>query len=402
MRGGKNSRSPYSTEYLESLDSIDAQILTELASLDPRNISDLARAVKRPIETVRYRYNRMARILNLKLTSYVVYSKLGLKRVSVFCFLTPKNVKTVGKALENLDYWTYLARFYGVTEGYYCVYALPAEQSDFLVKYLATMSQAGLIRHFVVHATGDPHVLATNFRGLDFRDHTWRFEWSKWLGELERDSAQTATGLADPQDFSPSADKICIRVLERIEDNSSTSFVEIANEIGLTPQDIRYHYFRHIMGRGIVSGFRPTILPFPRNVANHYTMFLKFHNTQSMVNFADWLSTTFLAMNYAKVIGENSLIAHTYMPTVEENNMHNFLFQMSETGYLDDYYYVPIDVQTFKGWSVRPEKFDVDTWQLNQETYLHGLREIIEQSSPSPKPQLAAGQMTSAPQTAER
>ncbi len=387
---------------MESLDSIDAQILTELSSLDPRNISDLARAVKRPIETVRYRYNRMARILNLKLTSYVVYSKLGLKRLSTFCFLNPKNVKTVGKALENLDYWTYLARFYGVTEGYYGIYALPAEHSDFLVKYLATMSQAGLINRLVVHATGDPHVLAANFKGFDFSDHTWRFEWAKWLGELERDSQQTAAGLADPQDFSPSADRVCTRVLEKIEDNSSTSFVEIANDIGLTPQDIRYHYFRHIMGRGIVSGFRPTILPYPRNVANTYTVFLKFHNTQSMVNFADWLSTTFLAMNYVKVIGEDSLIAHTYIPTVEEIKMHDFLFQMFETGYIDDYYYVPIDVQTFKGWSIRPEKFDGEAWQLNQETYLGGLREIIEQASPPSKPQAVAQQMTTAPQTATR
>lgn len=393
MRGNGGNRPYHSTDYLESLDSIDAEILTELSRCDPRNISLLAREVKRPIETVRYRYNRMARILNLRLTSYVVYSKLGLKRLSVFCYLSPKQLKAVGKALENLDFWTYLARFYGVNDGYYGVYAIPAEQSEFLVKYLATMSQGGLLRNYSAYATSDPHVIAANFSGFDFTHHTWRFEWSKWLGELDKVAQTTPPGLGDPSEFSVSADRVCMKVLERIEDNSATSFVEIASAIGLTPQDIRYHYFRHIMGRGIISGFRPTILPYPRSQANAYTLFLKFHDRKSMENFANWLSSSFIAMSYAKVIGEDSLIVHSYLPMVEENKMHDFLFQMSEAGFLDDYYYMPIDTGSFKGWSIRSEKFDGEGWPMNQEVYLRGLREIVELTGSQLKPPVPAVQL---------
>ncbi len=396
MRGNGENRPYQSTDYLESLDSIDAEILTELSKCDPRNISLLARIVKRPIETVRYRYNRMERILDLRLTSYVVYSKLGLKRLSVFCYLSPKQLKPAGKALENLDYWTYLARFYGVTDGYYGVYALPADQSDFLAKYLATMSQNGLLKHYAAYATGNPHVLAANFSGFDFNNHTWRFEWSKWLGELDRTAEATPPGLGDPSDYTVHADKVCMKILERLEDNSATSFVNIAGAIGLTPQDIRYHYFRHITGRGIISGFRPTILPYPRSQANTYTLFLKFHERKNMENFANWLSSSFIAWSYAKVIGEDSLIVHTYVPMVEENKMHDFLFQMSETGHLDDYYYVPIDIGSFKGWSIRPEKFDGEGWELSQEKCLRGLREVVEQSSSAVKPAVTAVQLQGA------
>ncbi len=393
MRGEEEGRPHYSMDYLESLDSIDAEILTELSSCDPRNISLLAREVKRPIETVRYRYNRMARILKLRLTSYIVYSKLGLKRLSVFCFLSPKNVKAVGKALENLDYWTYLARFYGVLNGYYGVYALPADQADFLAKYIATLNQNGLLKDCSVYATSDPHVVAANFRGFDFSHHTWRFEWSKWLAEIDRSTQQTSLGLDDPTDFSVSTDRVCLKVLEKVEDNSATSFVAMANAIGLTPQDIRYHYFRHIMGRGIISGFRPTILPYPRSIANAYTLFLKLHDRRCLVNFAEWLSSSFIAMSYAKVIGEESLIVHTYLPMVEENKMHDFLFQMSETGYLEDYYYVPMDMGSYKGWSIRPEKFDGETWPLSHEVYLRGLREILEPSGSLVKTEVPATQL---------
>lgn len=397
MRGNGESRPYHSTDYLESLDSIDAEILTELSKCDPRNISLLAREVKRPIETVRYRYNRMERILGLRLTSYVVYSKLGLKRLSIFCYLTPKQLKPAGNALENLDYWTYLARFYGVTDGYYGVYALPSEQSDFLGKYLATMSQNGLLKNYAAYVTGNPHVLAANFSGFDFNHHTWRFEWSKWLGELDRTTESTPPGLGDPSDYSVYADKVCMKVLERLENNSATSFVDIASVIGLTPQDIRYHYFKHIAGRGIISGFRPTILPYPRSQANTYTLFLKFHGRKSMENFANWLSSSFIAWNYAKVIGEDSLIVHTYVPMVEENRMHDFLFQMSETGYLDDYYYMPIDIGSFKGWSIRPEKFNGEGWELNQENCLRGLREIVEQSGLATKPPVPTVQLQGSP-----
>lgn len=93
------------------------------------------------------------------------------------------------------------------------------------------------------------------------------------------------------------------------------------------------------------------------------------------------------------MIGEDSLIVHTYVPMVEENKMHDFLFQMSETGHLDDYYYAPIDIGSYKGWSIRSEKFNGEGWELNQEKCLRGLREIVEQSGLATKPPVPAVQL---------
>ena len=113
--------------YLKMLDTTNAKILEGLGNHGPRNVLALAKSIGLPPTTVAFRIKKLMKEGFLRIRTNLNYSKLGLMKAVLVAESKPGQKRKLQQVIDNLDYWTYEVRCYGKYDGYYTVFAFPAE-----------------------------------------------------------------------------------------------------------------------------------------------------------------------------------------------------------------------------------------------------------------------------------
>jgi len=363
--------------YLKVLDPINAKIIEGLGRHDPKNISALAKSIGRPSTTVAFRIKKLMGEGYLKVRAKLNSPKLGLMKAVLFADTKHGLEEKLFKVIENVGYWSYIASCYGKFNGFYAVFSFPAVYKKKLEDYLDQAKQLGVLSNYVFHWTTNIYEVAPNFNWFDFKKRAWSFPWEKWVKEILKNSRNLPTHLMDPKIYAVMFDKIDLLILKEMEKNGTIGFTELAQVVKITPQGVRHRYYQHVVKRGLIAEYEISIFPYPLQSSDLCGIFLDFENEESLAKFVNTLQNKPFILNYAKAIGRNSLVVHSYTPKIEFSNFIESLNRLVENGLVKDFFYVTLDVASFRRQTVSFEYFKDGKWIYNHEEKMKELMTIV-------------------------
>lgn len=117
----------------------------------------------------------------------------------------------------------------------------------FFIQVLERLREEGLVEDYMVFREYKKEVFPIDFSTFDF-------DSLRFLDNFILDSPRFSFQLPDlADDFKP--DWYDIVILGKRQDNPLRSWDEIGKDIGLTRSDVLFHYFDHVVGRGLIDAF---------------------------------------------------------------------------------------------------------------------------------------------------
>ncbi len=364
-------------QYIKMLDPVNATIIEALGKSDPRNLLALAKEIDLPPTTLTFRVKKLMKKGFLRIRAKVNSHKLGLMKAVLIADANHGHVEALLKAIENIGYWTYTARCYGRCNGVYAVFSFPFEQRAALEEYLEKARHIGAISNYILLWTTNIFEVAPNFDWFDFKRRTWNFGWHKWLDEVVNSSADLPERLEDPESYEIEVDYIDLLILKELEKDGMQDFTELSKVAKITPQAVRHRFHQHVLKRELIAEYEVAIFPYPLQISDLYTFVFSFANERALAKFAASLVDKPFVVSRAKVIGKNSLVVHHYIPKVEFSNFVESLNHLAVSGIIEDFFYVSLDVASFKRQTVSYEFFHEGKWQYNASEALKKLTKIV-------------------------
>ncbi len=363
--------------YLKTLDPINAQIIRECCRQGPNNLSSIARSLKIPIETVRYRFRKLRELRILQFDVFARYSKLGLTRCSLFANATANGGSQLENTCSAIPYWTYLTRCFGKDEGFYGVYALPyANRSDF-ESYWREAVSLGILKDFQTIFTGDPHTATPNFQLFNFKKHCWVFQWEEWIEETRLAPTKSShPALKDPQAYKSEVDLADLQILALLELDATRGMSEIGKRLGFTTSGVKYHWDNHIAHRGVVEGYRTVTLGYPLGFSDLFAFHFRCGDAERLAQLVNFLSDKVFVVSFAKVLRENELIAHIFIPKSEFEGMMQYMYGIRRAGVFQDFSYVKLDLNGYSMESLSPSNYESGYWKYDLDKHLEKLRSL--------------------------
>jgi DNA-binding Lrp family transcriptional regulator len=363
--------------YLNALDEVNAKILEGLGAHGPRNISSLAKKLGLPSTTVAFRLSKLVKENGLQIRARLNFQKLGLKRAVVFAEAKPGKEKMLRKLVDNLQYWTYTIRSFGKFNGIYALFGFPEEFGQKIEDYFVEALKIGALDDYALYWTTELREMPPNFNWFDFKRRSWNFPWELWVMEVVQASEIPSQRLLDPESYPVLVDVTDLLLLKELEKDGATEFKELAKVVEMTPEAVRYRFQDHILKRGLISDYEISIFPYPHQSSDLSSFVIEFKDRNVLAKFANSLSNKPFILNYTKVIGQNSLIVHFYVPKIEFSNLVDTINSLIEANIVERFFHVILDISSYKRQTVSYEFFENNKWIYNHEGTIHNLQKIL-------------------------
>lgn len=368
-------------QYTKMLDPINAKILEGLGTCGPRNIRFLAKSNYLPPTTVGFRIKKLIKEGYLSINANLDHSKLGLMKAVLLTDPLPGIEERFYESIDSFGFWTYMTKCYGKFDGIYAIFAFPAEHKKELKDYLEKAVKLGVLNHYLLFWITNPCEVPPNFLWFDFEERRWDFQWQRWIEEILSGSNKLPENLRDPEMYPVTVDKTDLLILKELEKNAMVEFTKLGDITNLTPEGARYRYHKHILKQDLISDYSIAIFPYPPQISDMHIFMIEFRDGRALAKFANSLWDKPFIISYAKVIGENSMIAHTYTPKTEFPNLMESLNQLAVHKLVKSFFHVTLNFTSFKHETVSYKHFKDGTWIYDHERNLQRLREIIEHES---------------------
>jgi len=363
-------------QYLKMLDSTNVKILEGLGKHGPRNILALAKSIGLPPKTVAFRMKKLMKEGFLQIRTNLDYSSLGLMKAVLIAESKPGQKKKLQQVIIDLDYWTYMTRCYGKYDGYYTIFAFPAEYKKKLEEYLDKAAQLKIFSRYIFYGTTNFTEVAPNFDWFDFQSKSWSFELKRWIDEVQNASEKLPRKLLEPKTYSIQVDGTDLLILKELEKDGTTKFTKLAEVVNITPQGVRYRYHKHVVGRSLINDYEVATLPYPLPTSDMCGLFVSFENEEKLAKFANSLQNKPFIFSYGKVIGQHSLVVHAYVPKTEFSKLIDSMNRLTEKKLTTGFLYVTFDTASFKRQTISYEFFKENKWTYNYKKKLEKLEEI--------------------------
>jgi len=363
--------------YVKMLDPINAKIIEAFGKSNPRNLLVLAKSVGLPPTTVAFRVKKLMNEGFLKIRAKINSHKLGLIKAVLIADTNHGHIETLLNVVENTEYWSYTTRCYGKFNGIYAVFSFPYEQKVALEEYLEKARQLGAISNYVLLWTTNIFEMAPNFDWYDFRRKAWNFAWQEWRDEILNSSAVLPDRLIDPASYEILVDRTDLLILKELEKDGLQDFTELSKVAKITPQAVRHRFHQRLMKRKLIAQYEVAIFPYPLEISDLCAFVFDFSHQQAMAKFANSLVDKPFVLSRAKVVGKNSLVVHFYLPKVEFSNFVELLNQLAVKGIIEDFFYVSLDVPSFKRQTVSYEFFRKGSWVYNTSEAIKKLTKMV-------------------------
>jgi DNA-binding Lrp family transcriptional regulator len=215
-----------------------------------RNLNPISKELGLPYQTLRFR------MLHLKDQGISVYpfvdlDSLGLQRFRVFMRITdPKLSDSVAPFFGGLHQSAGL-QYYSrsmLTHKFDCEFHIPSGENAELLKLLQMLQEMKLIDQIEVHRLLWKDILMVKTQFFDFSTGEWDVDFSRLTGdpsvEIPRSSKVTRFDHND------------LLILKELQLNPWIKVVDIAKRTKIPERDVAYHLNKHVLGRGLISGFR--------------------------------------------------------------------------------------------------------------------------------------------------
>jgi len=362
--------------YLSSLNDVVARLITNLTRVNPRNISEVARATGLSPSLAHYHLKRLINKKLLKIRAKVNYLRIGLRPAEIFIDCQPNKRNHVLEVLLSNDYCRYVAPCFGRYNGFYLRATIPIGREVEFGLFLDEMVRHNLIKNYSLNWIDFIKDISRGFYWFNFKEKNWIFRWNDWIKEVLNSSInginlKTYNGNIE---FKP--DFIDIFILKELEKNALVSFNEMAKKLNVTPPAIRYHYYQHVLRYGFINGYRPLIFPYPYVISDMFVFKVIFPNSMLMMKFINSLNGKPFATSVAKIAGRNELSVNIHLIKTEFLNFINSLLRMAESGIIQDFNYVLLDIKSYKHRTIPYECFINDRWVYNHKKYMQKIEMV--------------------------
>ncbi|HKZ93108.1 MAG TPA: winged helix-turn-helix transcriptional regulator [Candidatus Bathyarchaeia archaeon] len=367
----------------KKLEFRDLRTIEALEVEGPRNITEVARKLGMPAETLRKRVRRMTSRFSLRFYLNIYHANLGLKKAVVFAQANPGYENMLFDSLKTNDFWLSINRCYGMNEGCFAIYTIPSNQTgDFeaFVRHLQDIGVASQSR--LVWSTCFHYVHLTS-KWFDKASKIWNFKWDDWTKEIPKQGVKLPPTLLDPEEFPIKGDKTDILILKELEKNPLIRMTELAKRIGISQQLAAYHYLRHIKEQGLIESFEIAFSYFDKPSSDNFVFLLEFSNYENFAKFSSSLLDKPFARGLGKVLGQNALLAHLYLPRSEFRRFVSDLSGFIRAGMLENYSYIILDPSKSLRQTISYEHFEKKKWQYNHEKHIKNLEKIVKDQGPS-------------------
>jgi len=361
--------------YLRSLDRVNAMIIEGLAEHGPRNMSTLAKSIHLPITTVRFRLDKMIKNGYLLINANLNMPKLGLIKGFLVAESFLGRQDALFKSILNTAYWKYIIRCYGKIDGYCAYFAFPFSYRTQLQKYFEEAAKMKILSDYRFFWVTNSMVVPPNFLWYDFERKEWRFQWEKWISEILGAPDILPQTLKDPEDYSIIADKTDLLILKELEKNGVTTLKELTKIVEIAPSSICYRFKKHVTERNLIVDYNIDAYPYPFQVSDLYNFIIDFVSEKALAKFVNASRKPFM-ISYAKVIGENSLIANIYILKTEFPNLIKSLNRLYSEDLIKNFFYLTLDSTAYKRQTISYEYFENGKWTYNHEEKIKKLQEI--------------------------
>ena len=229
------------------------KIVEAIREVGPRNISEIARMTKIPVETVRYRIKKQLREKGIMINAVVNYEKLGLRRYWLNLNFTENGDKHAVDILDNLavkGYLTYYAKTF--PKGIYVAQvALPPKFKEDYKSFLNTLLQLGVLKNHDMWELSWFRFMSMRTEYYDFERNQWILDWNK----LEEEAVKIENPVEMDVEKKPKIDKIDLMILAHLQANSFSSVTRIAEKINENSRKVRYHFLNHVIRKGLIGKY---------------------------------------------------------------------------------------------------------------------------------------------------
>lgn len=225
------------------------RIVTAIARVGPRNLSEISRITGIHQETVRYQINERFGRRGFGVHAQVDYERIGLKPYWGFLRLAPSHHDRGPQLFELLRKEGYLTLYAEAfpTSRYFVLFTLPEGGRDGYEELLSWLQSKGIFSEFnLKEATVHVHS-NMNMKYFGFGTGRWSVNWK----EVEDAPTKSARRVKRTQGDTP--DHYDLLILGELQDNALLHVTDIASKLKINPKTLEYHYHYHVVGRGLIS-----------------------------------------------------------------------------------------------------------------------------------------------------
>ncbi|MDH5791174.1 MAG: Lrp/AsnC family transcriptional regulator [Candidatus Bathyarchaeota archaeon] len=364
----------------KKLDEMDVKILEGLSFLGPRNLASIAEHLRTPTSTVRYRVKRMLedRILFLHINPY--HTHMGLKKALVFIEAEPGYEDVLLDCARVNDFWLFLCRIYGPYEGCGGIWTVPRGRDDDFISFLQSLIELGVARSYDVNWTTCHEGIPVKARWYDTVENEWAFNWSEWMEEVGSIEGELPWTLVEPRDWPIMVDQDDLLIIKELEIDGRRSLTDVSKRLGIPFERVKYHFREHVSKRKLIEGYNVEIYRFPFLFTEYLFFKFEFNSHEQLTRFALSLRDKPFPFHIGKVIGENALTTHIYLPKWEFRRFISALSKLIRRGFLRDYHYVIQDM--YQSWreTIPYQHFNDGRWNYDGDKLQEKIGRILEEN----------------------
>jgi len=355
----------------------DLRLLEGLAEYGPRNISEVARKLGMPAETLRKKVKRLRSQIFLRTNVNIYHTNLGLKKAVVFAEAISGYEDLLSDCLKQNGFWIFLGRCYGMFEGYVGIFTIPKGHSGEFKQFLNQIKRLGTAKNVEVFWSTCFHSVNSRSMWFDKQLGYWNFQWDKWIEDIKNEPTKLPYTLMDPEDFPIVGDEIDILMLKELEKDATIKTARLAKVLGISPQLALYHFHEHLIRKGLIESFQVTAFHFGRETSDFYFFIFNFDNYEKLAEFASSLLDKPFMRTLGKILGKNALYGYIYLPRSEFRNFLKALSKLVKTGFLDSYRYVIQDLENSSRQTISYEYFKNGSWIYDHKKHMENLQNMV-------------------------
>lgn len=215
------------------------------------NVNEIARHTGQFNESVRYRYRKYVVEKQFAIQANLNYSKLGFARLVLFAKLAPQFVpyaSAVFMAMSDLCYLKGFQRL--IFDGSYIIQvAVPTDLAAECAALYSTFQKMGLFAELEINRFEEMRNVPMKPEYYDFATGSWSYDWPN------PDVMGANLVPSEKSEVEP-YDRMDLLILKELEADARRSFVTIAKNVDVPYKSIHRHYLKHVLGRGLIKGYR--------------------------------------------------------------------------------------------------------------------------------------------------
>ena len=361
---------------MKHFDLLDLKMMEGIGTYGPRNITSLARRLNVPAETLRKRLQRIRSKVFLYANIY--HTNLGLKKAFVHAQSIPGKEQLLFDSFKVNDFWIYVNRCYGINEGCLGIYTIPPEHAREFESFMFELEKSGFANNMKIFWSTCWQAVHARCKWFSPQNAQWAFNWDEWIHEIPAETTQLPYTLIDPEDFPVLADETDVFILKELEKDPTVRLVDLAAKLGISQQLADYHYKKHIIARELLESFDVLDFRFDMKASDMFYFFLTFENSEKLARFASSLLDKPFVLGLGKILGENVLLAHVYLPKLEFRNFVDALSKLISLGLLQSYKYVIQDLRNAQRQTISYEYFKDRSWIYDHKKHMQNLKTLMK------------------------